>query len=226
MKNLPTNLILILVAVTALVSCTLFDENNRDFMENPLPSNKETINIVAYPWGSICVFTFTELEIGNLQVIINGSDVFMVRRNADYALFEGDYPFEPNQCYTIDVNINDTKRQVVDLTMVCEPELSIPDSLEIGIYTEITWSLDCDAQTQMLLIENFVDTDSVFCVSDLYSYLPVEQRDFTFNGEMVSYSGDTNIRVSITEYNWIQQGDFYFISYNADTEEFTPQSSR
>ena len=218
------NLLLILLLglmAMFMISCSDSDSNDDEVTIYQLPVfNDYSFRVYASAaHNTISVYSNGSVAIDTMLVRIDGQPVTFDRSTATYDFVEG-------QTYNIDVTINDTYHQAVDLEIVCEPDVAFPDTIQAGIDAVIEWDLDVNAKSQFLFFDNFIDGDESYYPYMTHIYLATTQRSFTMDADTFGFTDENYFNITLSEYNWITQGEFVFISYVSVYEYYGMRSPR
>ncbi len=200
-----------LITLMGLVSCNVFD-NSSDSDDDPpiyeLPESSDySYCVQVYPvHQTLFVYHNAGATIDSIYVTVNGTELDMyVSNNA-----HGEYPFVEGETYAIDVTVNGTYHQAVDLTIATTPEVDFPIYYEEGLDVLITWSLSRNAKTQYLYFAR--GRDDTYYPYHCPVYLYPEQRRYTVDADLFNLNNNSYLAIKLLEFNWIAQSEFLFYS--------------
>ena len=202
------SLVLIISLAMFMISCSDSDSNDDEVTIYQLPVfNDYSFRVYASAaHNTISVYSNGSVAIDTMLVRIDGQPVTFDRSTATYDFVEG-------QTYNIDVTINDTYHQAVDLEIVCEPDVAFPDTIQASIDAVIEWDMDIMAKTQYLKFDNCIDGGESYYPYMTYIYMAASQRSFTMDADTFGFTDENYFTAELTESNWITQGEFVFMSY-------------
>ncbi len=215
-RNLPEIIVIFLCVI--MTSCTLFDDSSdSDITTLPYVDDSPYIVSVHPEWGSIALYSDWDVPVDTVCVFVDGQNIENEAANSgNLVRFGGFYDFQPNSVYHIDVTVDNQYHGVIDLKMVCIPELAIPDSLEEGVDLNLTWDLDHDAKTQVFCFLYSANADSLENPEAKMVYVHSSQREYTLSADTFHHTGDSYLTIDLEEYNWEIVGDFRFMSHSYD----------
>ncbi len=195
------------IIALSMVSCSLFDSDDDSQIYELPESNDYSFTVDASPWNqALFVYHNAGVTIDSLVVTVNGTELDMyVSYNA-----HGGYPFVEGETYTIDVTVNGTYHQAVDLTIATTPVVDFPTYFEEGVDALVSWSLNKNAKTQYIYFSNAREDPYSPYNNPIYLYSA--QRRYTMDAELFNQHTNSHIGIVLREYNWITQGEFLFRS--------------
>ncbi len=231
MKVLTISLIT-LILLAALASCNLLDSdgsgNGSDIVKIPYDENTRYIVTVSPEWGLISVISDTDVPVDTVVVLVDGHIIENVDADdGNLVRFAGFYSFEQDETYHIDVTIDGVYHESADVRMVCVPEIAAPEAIQDNVDTEVSWSLEQDAVSQIILFNHYPGGDIQEEPELYYTYIPPSQRSFALAAEEFSFTDESILHIDLEEYNWSVHGVFRFMSFsNVQRDVGTRDQSR